>query len=84
MTIPVLPPFRPDQKGIVEKTFDLLQARYKPLLRGKGVIEADAQERWAVDYRKQAVLTIDEFTAVVIHCIINLNSGRLLASGKTA
>ena len=80
----VLPPFRPDQKGIVEKTFDLLQARYKPLLRGKGVIEADAQERWAADYRKQAVLTIDEFTAVVIHCIINLNSGRLLASGKTA
>lgn len=80
----VLPPFRPDQKGIVEKTFDLLQARYKPLLRGKGVIEADAQERWAADYRKQAVLTIDEFTAVVINCIINLNSGRLLASGKTA
>ena len=50
-----LPPFRPDRKGLVEKAFDLLQQRYKPLLRGKGVIEPDAQERWTVDYRNQAV-----------------------------
>ena len=40
----ILPPFRPDRKGIVEKTFDLLQGRYKPMLRGKGVIEPDAQD----------------------------------------
>ena len=79
----VLPPFRPDRKGIVEKTFDLLQSRYKPLLRGKGVIEPDAQERWATDYRSQAVLNLDEFTAIVLHCVIYLNSGRCLSDGKT-
>ena len=73
-----LPPFRPDQKGIVEKSFDLLQKRYKPILRGKGVIEADAAERWAIDYRKQAVLTLDEFTKVLIYCILYLNSKRIL------
>ena len=28
-----LPPFRPDQKGTVEKSLDLLQAGYKPILR---------------------------------------------------
>lgn len=78
-----LPPFRPDQKSAVEKSFDLLQSRYKPLLRGKGVVEKDAQERWSTDYRTQAVLDLDEFTAVVIHCIVYLNSGRLLSSGKT-
>lgn len=78
-----LPPFRPDQKSAVEKSFDLLQSRYKPLLRGKGVVEEDAQERWSTDYRAQAVLDLDEFTAVVIHCIVYLNSGRLLPSGKT-
>lgn len=78
-----LPPFRPDGKGLVEKAFDLLQQRYKPLLRGKGVIEADAQERWAVDYRTQAALDLDEFTQVIIHAVIYLNSGRLLPSGKT-
>lgn len=67
----------------MEKAFDLIQERYKPLLRGKGVIEEDAQERWAVDYRAQASLTLDEFTAIVIHSILFLNSGRLLSNGLT-
>lgn len=78
-----LPPYRPDRKGLVEKAFDLIQGRYKPLLRGRGVIEEDAQERWAVDYRTQASLTLDEFTAIVIHSILFLNSGRLLSNGLT-
>lgn len=77
------PPFRPDRKGLVEQGFNLLQARYKPLLRGKGVIEADAQERWGIDYRSQAVLTLKEFTQIIIHCVMYLNSGRVLPSGKT-
>lgn len=62
-----LPPFRPDGKSLVEKSFDLMQQKYKPILRGKGVIEADAQERWAVDYRSQAVLTLDEKRANLIY-----------------
>lgn len=77
-----LPPFRPDQKGCVEKSIDLLQQRYKPLLRGCGVIEDDAQERWATDYRTQATLDLDDFARVVIHSILYLNSGRLI-DGKT-
>lgn len=76
-------PFRPDRKGLVEQAFNLLQERYKPLLRGKGVIEPDAQERWAVDYRSQAVLTLEDFIQVLIHCIVYLNSGRALSSGCT-
>ena len=73
-----LPPFRPDCKGLVEKTFDLIQQKYKPLLRGKGVIEPDAQERWAVDYRSQAALDLNEFTIVIIQCIIYINSRHML------
>lgn len=79
--VQTLPPFRPDQKGLVEKAFDLLQTRYKPFLRGKGVIGPDAEERWSTDYRKQAVLDIDEFTQVILHCILYLNSGRVLRDG---
>lgn len=79
-----LPPFRPDGKGLVEKSFDLIQQRYKPQLRGHGVIEADAQERWATDYRKQAILDIHQFTALVLHCIVYINSGRMLSCGRTA
>ena len=73
-----LPPFRPDQKGAVEKSIDLLQQRYKPMLRGRGVIEDDAQERWATDYRTQATLDLDDFTRIVIHSILHINSGRLI------
>ncbi len=73
-----LPPFRPDGKGLVEKSFDLLRQRYKPLLRGHGVIEPDAQERWATDYRKQAVLDIRQFTEVVVHCVVYLAPVRSL------
>ena len=78
-----LPPFRPDGKGLVEKSFDLIQQRYKPLLRRKGVIEPDAQERWSTDYRSQSVLNLDEFTQIVIHCVLYLNSGRSLSDAKT-
>ena len=77
-----LPPFRPDFKGTVEKSIDLLQQRYKPMLRGRGVIEDDAQERWATDYRTQATLDLDDFTRIVIHSILYLNSGRLV-DGKS-
>lgn len=75
-----LPPFRPDQKGLVEKSFDLIQNSYTSALRGKGVIEPDAQERWAVDYRKQAVLTLNDYIKLLIHTIIYLNSARVLRS----
>ena len=77
-----LPPFRPDCKGSVEKSIDLLQQRYKPMLRGRGVIEDDAQERWATDYRTQATLDLDDFARVVIHSVLYLSSGRLI-DGKT-
>lgn len=78
-----LPPFRPDGKGLVEKSFDLIQQRYKPLLRRKGVIEPDAQERWSTDYRSQSVLNLDEFTQIVIHCVLYINSGRILSDAVT-
>ena len=72
-----VPPFRPDQKGIVEKTFDLINQRYKSLLRGKGVIEPDAMERWSTDYRRQAILSLDEYTKIMIHIILYLNARAL-------
>lgn len=82
LEILTLPPFRPDFKGTVEKSIDLLQQRYKPMLRGRGVIEDDAQERWATDYRTQAILDLDDFARVVIHSILHLNGGRII-DGKT-
>lgn len=78
LTIQRLKPFRPDNKGMVEKTFDLLQSSYKSLLRGKGVVEPDAAERWAIQYSEQATLSLREYTAIVLNCVIYLNSARVL------
>lgn len=73
-----LPPFRPDQKGLVEKSFSLIQNHYTAALRGKGMIEPDAQERWATDYRKQASLTMNDYIKLLIHTVVYLNSARVL------
>lgn len=69
-----LPAYRPDLKGVVEKLFDLVQSAYKPLLKGKGVIESDTQERGAPDYRRQGTLDLEQFTAVVLRCVLFYNS----------
>lgn len=69
-----LPAYRPDLKGPVEKLFDLLQSAYKPMLKGKGVIENDFRERGAPDYRKQGVLDLEQFTKIVIKCVLYYNS----------
>lgn len=69
-----LPAYRPDLKGIVEKLFDLIQSAYKPLLKGKGVVEPDAQERGAPDYRRQGTLDLQQFTGIVLHCVLFLNA----------
>lgn len=70
-----LPPYRPDLKGIVEKFFDLVQNTYKKALGNKGVIFSDYQERGSDDYRKKAVLTLDQFEKIVVHCIVHYNKG---------
>lgn len=69
-----LPAYRPDLKGVVEKLFDLIQSAYKPLLKGKGVVESDTQERGAPDYRRQGTLDLEQFTAVVLRCVLFYNS----------
>lgn len=75
-----LPPYRPDEKSLVERSFQLIQDRFKPYLRGKGIIEPDAQERWATDYRSQATLTIDDFIKILIRCILYLNNNRMVSN----
>lgn len=78
VTITNLPPYRPELKGRVEKFFDLVQGYFKPLLKGKGVIEEDFQERGVVDYRKQACLTLRDFEKVILNCIVFYNRSRII------
>ena len=78
ITLVNLPPYRPDLKGSVEKLFDLVQNSYKDVLKGKGVIMPDYQERGAHDYRKDAVLTFSEFERIVVRCIVYYNCERVI------
>ena len=47
-----LPSYRPELKGSVEKFFDLIQNSFKTVLKGKGVIEPDFQEKMLVSHWK--------------------------------
>lgn len=78
VTLINLPPYRPELKGAVEKFFDVVQSLYKAQLKGKGVVEADYQERGVRDYRKDACLTLKEFETVLLHCILYYNSKRIV------
>lgn len=78
VTLIDLPSFRPELKGVIEKFFDLIQNSFKPYLKGKGVVEPDYQERGAHDYRRDASLTLKDFEAVLIRCILFYNNARII------
>ncbi|PLR75792.1 DNA-binding protein [Bacillus sp. V3-13] len=69
-------PYRADWKGVVEKHFDLIQKKVKPML--PGYVDKDFQERGARDYRLDAVLTLDEFTKIIIKQILHYNQKHYL------
>ena len=58
----------------------MIQDLYKSSLCGKGIIGSDVNERWATDYRRQAILTLDDYTRIVINCIVTLNKSRILGN----
>lgn len=73
-----LPAYRPDLKGPVEQLFNLLQNAYKPHLKGRGIIEPDFQERGGRDYRKDSTLDLEQFTAIVIKCVLFYNGENIM------
>lgn len=78
VTLINLPAYRPELKGPVEKFFDLIQGYFKPILKGKGVIEPDFQQRGSHDYRKDACLTLYQFEQILLRCILFYNSKRVI------
>lgn len=65
-------PYRGDLKGIVERNFRTINEKFKHMT--PGAIEKQFRERGDRDYRLDAVLNIKEFTAVIIHEVINHNN----------
>lgn len=76
VTVEVAAPFRGDQKGSTEKKFD----QFHQLLRTQldGMIEKKVRQRGDRDYQRDAILTLPEVTACVIHVALFLNNANKL------
>ncbi|KAB7678404.1 Mu transposase C-terminal domain-containing protein [Bacillus sp. B1-WWTP-T-0.5-Post-4] len=64
--------YRADMKGTIERSFASLDATLKPFL--PGYIDSDFRERGAEDYRKQATLTVEQYTQIIIYFILHHNN----------
>ena len=67
----ITPTGRADLKGIVEQFIYRVEEKIKPLV--PGYIHKDAGERGTRDYRKEAVLNIEDYTKLIIQEILNHN-----------
>jgi Integrase core domain/Mu transposase, C-terminal len=72
MKVENTPPYRADWKGIVEQHFRVINDRVKPFL--PGTVDVNSRVRGDRDYRLDATLTLDEFTSVIIKCVLYHNN----------
>ncbi len=72
--------YRPDEKGVVEKFFDIIQRHFKPYLKGAGVVAEEYLERGSYfgDYKEKSCLTLREFETVLLRCIVHYNSKHII------
>ncbi|SDN50056.1 Mu transposase, C-terminal [Psychrobacillus sp. OK028] len=66
------PPYRGDWKGIVEQHFKTIHTKVKPFI--PGFVDVDIKVRGDRDYRLDATLTLQEFTSVIIRCVLHHNN----------
>lgn len=71
ITIENAPPYRGDLKGIIESHFHTINFSMQEL---PGKMLKDAGNRCAPDYRLKAALTLNEFTAIIIKCVLQYNN----------
>lgn len=66
------PPHRGDCKGVVERGFGTVQAKFKPHAPGV-VVGPLAKKRGGKDYRLDAQLTVKEFTGIILAAVLYRN-----------
>jgi len=77
VTVENAAPYRADWKGIVEQRFRLLPSKFKPYV--PGYVQADFRARGGKDYRLDAVLDLDQFTRIIIECLLYYNNDHELS-----
>jgi Integrase core domain/Mu transposase, C-terminal len=69
-------PYRADWKGIVEQRFKLIPSKFKAYV--PGYIDTDYRARGGTDYRLDATLDIDEFTRIIVMCVLHYNNDHVI------
>lgn len=66
------PPYRGDLKGIIESVFNTLNMHIHYLIPGH--VDKDANERGAIDRKKEACIDLTTFTRLLIRCVLYYNN----------
>lgn len=66
------PSYRADLKGIIEQHFHTINTNSVALLPGS--VKPDMSKRGGHDYRLDAVLDIEQFTQIIIKCVLYYNN----------
>lgn len=78
ITIQNSPPYHADYKGIIESAFSVMNSRVKPFADGVVIKGKSSKERGEADYRLKASLSIEDFTKVIIKCVLFHNKNHVL------
>lgn len=68
------PAYRADWKGIVERYFRTVQTKMKPFVEGYVTKNPIGKKRHGNDYRQDGILTLKEFTKMMIKIVLHYNN----------
>jgi putative transposase len=68
------PSYRADWKGIVERYFRTVQTKMKPFVEGYVTKSPIGKKRHGNDYRQDGILTLNEFTKMIIKIVLYYNN----------
>lgn len=78
ITIQNSPPYHADYKGIIEVAFAVMNSRVKPFAEGVVINGKGFKERGESDHRLRASLSIEDFTKIIIKCVLFHNKNHVL------
>lgn len=74
------PSYRADWKGVVERYFRTVQTKMKPFVEGYVTKNAIGKKRHGNDYRQDGVLTLKEFTQLIIRIVLFYNNEHVIST----
>lgn len=74
------PAYRADWKGIVERYFRTIQTKMKPFVEGYVTKNPIGKKRHGNDYRLDGILTLKEFTQMIIKIVLHYNNENVVST----